>query len=107
MSDRSIGCDTRPSGNHSADGIRSTASTLLNEEGTFNGAEWKPNSPTTRRRKRRRRDEVVQHHLTKGDKNNIRGVYNCTAYWFDCVRFNRLDSLRNGAVAISLRRSAA
>jgi hypothetical protein len=36
---------------------------------------WKSNSPTTRRKKRRRRDEVVRRHLSKGDQNNIRGIY--------------------------------
>ena len=73
---------------------------------------WKPNSPTTRRKKRRRRDEVVRHHLSKGDKNNIRGIYNRAAYWKERMRLmqhwaDRIDSLRAGAPAMSRRRSAA
>jgi len=73
---------------------------------------WKPNSPTTRRKKHRRRDDVVRRHLSKGDKNNIRGIYNRAAYRADRVRLmrhksNRLGSLRNGAPAVSLHRSAA
>ncbi|MEA2915326.1 MAG: hypothetical protein QOJ15_7407 [Bradyrhizobium sp.] len=34
---RIMGCDTGPGGDHCADGFRSTASTLLNEEGAFDG----------------------------------------------------------------------
>ena len=72
---------------------------------------WKPNSPTTRRKKRRRRDEVVRRQLGKGDKNKIRGIYNCAAYWAGRARLmqrwtDRLDSLRDGAPAVPLRRSA-
>ncbi|HLG83560.1 MAG TPA: hypothetical protein VKY22_21300 [Bradyrhizobium sp.] len=32
---RIMGCDTGPGGDHCAHGLRSTASTLLNEEGAF------------------------------------------------------------------------
>jgi hypothetical protein len=32
---RIMGCDTGPGGDHRAHGFRSTASTLLNEEGAF------------------------------------------------------------------------
>jgi hypothetical protein len=32
-----LGCDTGPGGDHCAHGFRSTASTLLNEEGAFVG----------------------------------------------------------------------
>jgi hypothetical protein len=32
-----MGCDTGPGGDHCAHGIRSTASTMLNEEGAFDG----------------------------------------------------------------------
>ena len=32
-----MGCDTGPGGDHCAHGFRSTASTLLNEEGAFDG----------------------------------------------------------------------
>jgi integrase len=34
---RIMGCDTGPGGDHCAHGLRSTASTLLNEEGAFDG----------------------------------------------------------------------
>ena len=73
---------------------------------------WKLNSPTTRRKKRPRRDEVVRRQLGKGDKNKIRGIYSRAAYWAERVRLmqhwsDRLDSLRDGAPAVSLRRSAA
>jgi hypothetical protein len=55
---------------------------------------------------------VVRRHLSEGDKNNIRGIYNRAAYRADRVRLmrhesNRLGSLRNGAPAFSLHRSAA
>lgn len=64
----------------------------------------------TRRKKRRRRDEVVRRQLTKGDKNRIRGIYSRAAYWAERVRLTqhlsgRVDSLRDGAPAVSLRRS--
>jgi hypothetical protein len=66
----------------------------------------------TRRKRRRRRDEVVRRQLGKGDKNKIRGIYNRAAYRAERVRLmqhwsDRLDSLRDGAPAVSLRRSAA
>ena len=72
----------------------------------------KPDSPTTRRKERRRRDEVVRRQLGKGDKNKIRGIYSRAAYWAERARLiqrwsDRLDSLRNGASAVSLRGSAA
>jgi hypothetical protein len=55
---------------------------------------------------------VVRRHLGKGDKNKIRGIYNRAAYRAERVRLmqhwsDRLDSLRDGAPAVSLRRSAA
>lgn len=34
---RIMGCDTSPGGDHCAHGFRSTASTLLNEEGALDG----------------------------------------------------------------------
>ena len=34
---RIMGCDTGPGGDHCAHGFRSAASTLLNEEGAFDG----------------------------------------------------------------------
>jgi len=55
---------------------------------------------------------VVRRQLGKGDKNKIRGIYNRAAYWAERVRImqhrsDRLDRLRDGARAVSLRRSAA
>jgi hypothetical protein len=55
---------------------------------------------------------VVRRQLGKGDKNKIRGIHNRAAYWAERVRLmqhwsDRLDSLRDGAPAVSLRRSAA
>jgi hypothetical protein len=71
-----------------------------------------PTRPRHGGKKRRRRDEVVRRQLGKGDKNKIRGIYNRAAYWAERVRLmqhwsDRLDSLRDGAPAVSLRRSAA
>ncbi|RTL75040.1 MAG: hypothetical protein EKK35_23410 [Bradyrhizobiaceae bacterium] len=59
----------------------------------------------------RRRDELVQRQLRKGDRNKIRDNYNRAAYWEERVRLmqhwsDRLDSLRDGAPAVSPRRSA-
>jgi hypothetical protein len=55
---------------------------------------------------------VVLRQLGKGDKNKIRGINNRAAYWTERVRIvqhrsDRLDRLRDGAPAVSLRRSAA
>ena len=55
---------------------------------------------------------MVRRQLGKGDKNKIRGIYNRVAYWAERVRLmqhwsDRLDSLRDDAPAVSLRRSAA
>ena len=71
-----MGCDTGPGCDHCAHGLRSTASTLLNEEGAFDGDIVEAQLARTRRKKRRRRDEVVRCQLGKGDKNKIRGIYN-------------------------------
>ena len=107
-----MGCDTGPGGDHCAHGFRSTASTLLNKEGAFDGDvveaqlahDTEKKAPAARRGGRRQ--------LGKGDKNKIRGIYNRAAYWAERVRLmqhwsDRLDSLRDGAPAVSLRRSAA
>ena len=50
--------------------------------------------------------------LDKGDKNKIHGIYSRAAYCAERVRLMQhlsdcLDSLRDGAPAVSLRRSAA
>jgi hypothetical protein len=55
---------------------------------------------------------VVRRQLGKGDKNKIRGIYNRAAHWAERLRLmqhwsDRLDSLRDDAPAVSLRRSAA
>jgi hypothetical protein len=54
----------------------------------------------------RRREGVMRRQLGKADKNKIRGIY--AAYWAERVRLmqhwsDRLDSLCDGAPAISLR----
>jgi hypothetical protein len=66
----------------------------------------------TEEKKRRRRDEVVRRQLGKGDKNKIRAIYNHAAYWAERVRLmqhwaDRLDSLRDGAPVVPLRKSEA
>jgi integrase len=110
---RIMGYDTAPGGDHCAHGFRSTASTLLNEEGAFDGDIVEAQlAHDTDEKKRRRRDEVVRRQLAKGDKNKIRGIYNRAAYWAERLRLmqhwaDRLDSLRDGAPAVSLRGSAA
>ena len=106
---RIMGCDTGPA----ATTARTAASTLLNEEGAFDGNiveaqlahdTEKKNVPAARR--------VVRRQLGKGDKNKMHGIYNRAAYWTERVRLtqhwsDRLDSLRDEASAVSLRRSAA
>ncbi len=110
---RIMGYDTGPGGDHCAHGFRSTASTLLNEEGAFDGDVVEAQlAHDTEEKKRRRRDEVVRRQLGKGDKNKIRGIYNRAVYWKERVRLmqhwaDRVDSLRGGAPAVSRRRSAA
>jgi hypothetical protein len=99
-----MGRDTGPGGDHRARGFRSIASTLL-EEGAFDG-------PTTRRKTVPTARQGVRRQPGDGDKNKIRGIYNRAAYWSERVRLtrhwsDRLDSLRNGAPAVSPRRSAA
>jgi integrase len=108
---RIMGYDTGPGGDHCAHGFRSSASTLLNEEGAFDGDVVEAQlAHETDEKKRRRRDEVVRRQLAKGDKNKIRGIYNRAAYWSERVRLmqhwaNRLDRLRKG-VPVPLRKSA-
>ena len=110
---RIMGYATGPGGDHCAHGFRSTASTLLNEEGAFDGDVVESQlAHDTEEKKRRRRDEVVRRQLGKGDKNKIRGIYNRAAYWAERVRLmqhwaNRLDNLRDEKRAVSLKRSAA
>ncbi len=54
----------------------------------------------------------MRRQLGKGDKNKIRGIYNRAAYWAERVRLmqhwaDRLDSLRDERLAVSLSRFAA
>jgi integrase len=109
---RIMGYDTRPGGDHCAHGFRSTASTLLNEEGAFDGDVVEAQlAHETDEKKKRRRDEVLRRQLAKGDKNKIRGIYNRAAYWRERVRLmqhwaDHLDSLRASASVVRLRKSA-
>jgi integrase len=110
---RIMGYDTGPGGDHCAHGFRSTASTLLNEEGAFDGDVVEAQlAHETDEKKRRRREEVVRRQLGKGDKNKIRAIYNRAAYWAERVRLmqhwaDRLDRLGDGASPVPLRNSAA
>ncbi len=109
---RIMGYDTRPGGDHCAHGFRSTASTLLNEEGAFDGDVVEAQlAHETDEKKKRRRGEVVRRQLAKGDKNKIRGIYNRAAYWGERVRLmqhwaDHLDSLRASASVLRLRKPA-
>jgi integrase len=100
---RSMGYDTGPGRDHCAHGFGSSASTLLNEEGAFDGDVVEAQlALETDEKKRRCRDEVVRRQLAKGDKNKIRGIYNRAAYWTERVRLmqhwaDRLDRLRERA----------
>jgi len=110
---RIMGYDTGPAGDHCAHGFRSTASTLLNEEGAFDGDVVEPQfAYDTEEKSAGGETRWCGASLARGDKNKIRGIYNRAAYWAERVRLmqhwsDRLDSLRHGAPAISLRRSAA
>jgi integrase len=109
---RIMGYDTGPGGDHCAHGFRSTASTLLNEDGAFDGDVVEAQLAHDTEEKKRRRAEVVRRQLGKGDKNKIRGIYNRAAYWAERVRLmqhwaDRLDSLRDAAPVVPLRKSAA
>jgi len=50
-----LGCDTGPGGDHCAHGFRSTASTLLNEEGAFDSDVVEVQLAHDTEKKRRRR----------------------------------------------------
>jgi transposase InsO family protein len=67
-----------------ARGLRSTASTLLKEEGAFHGNIVEAKLRTTRRKNRRRHGEVVRRQLGKSDK--IHDIYSRAAYWAERVR---------------------
>ena len=110
---RVLGYDTGPGGDHCAHGFRATASTLLNEEGAFDGDVVEAQlTHDTEEKKRRRRGEVVWRQLGRGDKNKIRGIYNRAAYWTERGGLmqhwaDRLDGLRDSASVAPLRKSAA
>ena len=67
-----------------AHGLRTTASTLLNESG-----KWSP--------------DAIERSLAHADKNSIRGIYNRGRYWDERVAMHQwwsdyLDQLRSGNV---------
>jgi hypothetical protein len=110
---RIMGHETGPGGDHCAHGFRATASTLLNEEGAFDGDVVEAQlAHDTEETKRQRRGEVVRRQFGSGDKNKIRGIYNRAAYWTERGRLmqhwaDRLDSLRDGASVVPLRNSVS
>jgi integrase len=74
-----------------AHGLRSTASTLLNESG-----KWHP--------------DAIERALAHGDSNAVRGVYNRGNYWDERVRMaqwwsDHLDQLREGGKIILISRA--
>jgi integrase len=79
-------------GEVTAHGLRTTASTLLNESG-----KWSP--------------DVIERSLAHADANSIRGVYNRGRYWDERVEMHQwwsdhLDMLRDGAAILPFHRSA-
>jgi integrase len=76
-----------------AHGLRSTASTLLNESGL-----WHP--------------DAIERALAHGDSNAIRGIYNRGNYWAERVKMaqwwsDHIDALRDGGKVEFLPRKAA
>jgi integrase len=79
-------------GEVTAHGLRTTASTLLNESG-----KWSP--------------DAIERSLAHADANSIRGVYNRGRYWDERVAMHQwwsdhLDMLRDGAAILPFNRSA-
>lgn len=79
-------------GEVTAHGLRTTASTLLNESG-----KWSP--------------DAIERSLAHADANSIRGTYNRGRYWDERVAMHQwwsdyLDMLRDGATILPLNRSA-
>jgi integrase len=79
-------------GEVTAHGLRTTASTLLNESG-----KWSP--------------DAIERSLAHADANSIRGVYNRGRYWDERVEMHQwwsdhLDMLRDGAAILPINRSA-
>jgi integrase len=74
-----------------AHGLRSTASTMLNESGL-----WHP--------------DAIERALAHGDSNAIRGVYNRGNYWDERVRMAQwwsdyIDQLREGGTVVPIKRA--
>jgi integrase len=79
-------------GEVTAHGLRTTASTLLNESG-----KWSP--------------DAIERSLAHADANSIRGVYNRGRYWDERVEMHQwwsdhLDMLRDGAAILPFNKSA-
>jgi integrase len=79
-------------GEVTAHGLRTTASTLLNESG-----KWSP--------------DAIERSLAHADANSVRGVYNRGRYWDERVAMHQwwsdhLDMLRDGAAILPFNRSA-
>lgn len=75
-----------------AHGLRSTASTMLNESG-----KWHP--------------DAIERALAHGDSNAVRGAYNRGHYWDERVRMAQwwsdyVDALREGGKVIAMKRGA-
>ena len=79
-------------GEVTAHGLRTTASTLLNES-----SKWSP--------------DAIERSLAHADANNIRAIYNRGRYWDERVAMHQwwsdqLDMLRDGATILPFNRSA-
>jgi integrase len=79
-------------GEVTAHGLRTTASTLLNESG-----KWSP--------------DAIERSLAHVDANSVRGVYNRGRYWDERVAMHQwwsdhLDMLRDGAAILPFNRTA-
>lgn len=79
-------------GEVTAHGLRTTASTLLNESG-----KWSP--------------DAIERSLAHADANSVRAVYNRGRYWDERVAMHQwwsdhLDMLRDGATILPFNRSA-
>jgi len=79
-------------GEVTAHGLRTTASTFLNESG-----KWSP--------------DAIERSLAHADANSVRGIYNRGRYWDERVAMHQwwsdhLDMLRDGAAILPISRSA-
>ena len=79
-------------GEVTAHGLRTTASTLLNESG-----KWSP--------------DAIERSLAHADANSVRAIYNRGRYWDERVAMHQwwsdqLDMLRDGATILAFNRSA-